>query len=115
MPAYFTSTVRFENGFTDASDTGWVNLNSVVKYRYKNGYVTVAGASYSDVTLSPGEYTHVGTLPSGYRPAFQIPIAFHTLGGDPTAQSGFVGSDGIVDLYTGVTTGYWAFSVTYPI
>lgn len=116
MSAYFNGPVRFEKGFTDASDTGWVDLTSTVRYRYKNGYITVVGASYGHLTLTANEYTHLGTLPSEYRPAFQIPIVYHTVGGAPINQSGFVTSDGIVDLYSeSEATDYWAFSVTYPV
>lgn len=116
MPAYFNGTVRFENGFTDASDTGWVVLTNTVRYRYKNGYITVAGASYGNVKLTKGEYTEVGTMPSQYCPAFQIPLVYHTVGGSPVGQSGFIWAEGKVGLYSNTdATDYWAFSVTYPV
>ena len=116
MPAYFTGSVVFENGFTDASDTGWVTLNDTTKYRYKNGYVTVIGGSYGHLTLTIDAYTSVGTLPPAYRPAFQIPIVYHMVGGNPIAQSGFIQSTGSIELYSkSEYTDYWAFSVTYPV
>ncbi len=116
MDAYFTGNVRFDNGFVDGSDTGWVDLSNVVKYRCKNGYVTVMGGSYGDVSLKPGEYTVLGTLPEAYRPTHQVAIVYHTTGGNPLPQSGYVFTDGTVKLYIDqVTTNYWAFSVTYPL
>jgi hypothetical protein len=116
MDAYFTGNVRFDKGFVDGSDTGWVDLSNVVKYRYKNGYVTLVGGSYGDVSLKPGEYTVVGTLPEAYCPTYQVAIVYHTTGGTPLPQSGFVFTDGTVKLYVDqVTTNYWAFAVTYPL
>lgn len=116
MDAYFTGNVRFDNGFVDGSDTGWINLSDVVKYRCKNGYVTVVGGSYGNVTLTVGDYTVLGTLPAAYHPAHPIPMVYHKVGGDPSGQSGFVDNDGTVKLYAKVSyVDYWAFAVTYPI
>lgn len=116
MNAYFTGSVSLGNGFTDGSDTGWVALNNTVSYRRKCGYVTVVGNSQGDVTLTSGDYAVVGTLPSGYRPSIRIPVVFHTVGGSPVSQSGFIETDGKIRLYTNVGgTSYWAFTITYPI
>lgn len=116
MDAYFTGKVNFKNGFVDDSDTGWIVLSNVVKYRCKNGYVTVVGASYGDVTLTVEDYTVLGTLPVAYRPVHPIPMVYHKVGGDPSGQSGFVDNDGTVKLYAKVSyVNYWAFAVTYPL
>lgn len=116
IPAYFTGAVTFDEGFVDGSDTGWVQLSTTVKYRCKNGYVTVMGGSYGDVVLTTGEYTLLGTLPAAYHPPSQVAIVYHTVGGAPVPQSGFVWPDGTVKLYSNASaTDYWAFSVTYPI
>lgn len=116
MDAYFTGNVRFAKGFVDGSDTGWIQLSTTTKYRCKNGYVTVVGASYGDLKLTVGDYTLLGTLPVEYRPAYPIPMVYHKVGGDPSGQSGFVDNDGTVRLYAKVDyVDYWAFAVTYPI
>ena len=116
MDAYFTGNVTLSNGFVDGSDTGWVRLNDVIYYRRKNGYVTVIGGSYAHLQLSAGVYTQVGMLPTGYCPIMQTPIVFHTVGGAPVAQSGFINPNGEITLYSDSTTvAYWAFVVTYPL
>ncbi len=116
MTAYFSDNVTFDRGFVDGTDTGWVTLSETVVYRYTNGYVTVVGESYGNLTLSVEEYTVLGTLPVAYRPAHQIPMVYHKVGGDPTGQSGFITTDGVVKLYAKTDyVDYWAFAVTYPI
>ena len=116
MPTYFGSDVTFEHGFVDGTDTGWVTLSETVVYRCKNGYVTVVGESYGTLALNVEEYTVLGTLPVAYRPTHQIAMVYHKVGGDPTGQSGFITTDGIIKLYAKVAySDYWAFAVTYPL
>lgn len=101
------------------ADTGWINLNSCVRYKHKAGYVTIIGTSYGTTTLKKDAYTSVGTIPSKYAPTTKVPIVFHTIGGSPISQSGFVQTGenvGQIQLYSNVDgISYWAFSVTYPI
>lgn len=116
MDAYFGGSVTLANGFVDGTDTGWLTLSETVRYRYKNGYVTVVGESYGDLELNVEEYTILGTLPVAYRPSQQMPLIYHKVGGDPTGQSGFVTTDGVVKLYAKTSyVDFWAFGVTYPI
>lgn len=116
MPAYFTDSVTLDKGFVDGSDTGWIRLSNCVQYRLKSGYVTVIGGSYSDITLNAGDYTSLGTLPARFCPAIQTPFVYHTAGGDPVGQAGYIHADGRVQMYAKTAgVSYWAFSVTYPV
>ena len=109
----------FDKGFIDGTDTGWKQINNYILYRYKCGYVTIVGISHGDIELTKGDYKVVGKIPNEYAPTTRVPIVFHTIGGSPVAQSGFVeaaGDVGDIRLYSNVgETSYWAFSVTYPI
>lgn len=117
----------FDKGFIDGSDTGWITIkedkNSSILYRAKCGYVTIIGMSHGDILLTQDVYTIVGVVPKPYAPSKTVPIVFHTVGGSPIAQSGFVDggelagtSAGDIRLYTNVGgISYWAFSVTYPL
>lgn len=119
MDAYFTGNVNLGKGFVDGSDTGWQAINECISYRYKCGYVTIIGISNGDITLTAGDYMVVGRVPTQYAPKIRTPVVFHTVGGSPIAQSGFVeqaGTAGDIRLYTNVGgTSYWAFTVTYPL
>jgi hypothetical protein len=116
MDAYFGGSVAFDNGFTNGTDTEWIAMNENIYYKRKNGFVTVMGTSYGTLTLTLEDYTLIGTLPSGFRPTYQTPIIYHTVGGTPVGQSGFIWADGTIKLYSkSAYTDYWAFSVTYPI
>jgi hypothetical protein len=119
MPAYFSGSVEFGNGFTDGSDTGWQAINECISYRYKCGYVTVIGISNGEITLTSGDYKIIGKVPSQYAPKIRTPVVFHTVGGSPVAQSGYiehVNAAGDIRLYSNVGgTSYWAFTVTYPL
>ena len=106
----------FDKGFVDGSDTKWTDINSCIAYRCKCGYVTVLGISEGEITLTSGDYATVGTVPSPYNPGMRVPVVFHTIGGSPVSQAGYVETDGSIRLFTNVGgTSYWAFSVTYPI
>lgn len=109
----------FDKGFIDGTDTGWKQINNYILYRYKCGHVTIVGISHGDIELTKGDYKVVGKIPNEYAPTTRVPIVFHTIGGSPVAQSGFVeaaGDVGDIRLYSNVgETSYWAFSVTYPI
>ena len=116
MPAYFSENVSMSNGFTDGTDTGWKSINNYISYRYKCGYVTIIGISEGGITLTSGDYATVGTVPAGFVAGRRVPIVFHTIGGSPIAQSGYIEADGQIRLYSNVGgTSYWAFTVTYPL
>jgi hypothetical protein len=109
----------FDKGFVDGTDIGWQPINNYISYRAKCGYVTIVGISHGDIVLTKDDYTIVGKIPKEYAPTKRVPIVFHTIGGSPLGQSGFVedvGDIGDIRLYTNVgDTSYWAFSVTYPL
>ena len=106
----------FDKGMIDGTDTGWLTLNSTTSYCRTHGHVTVVAWCGGQVPLSADAYTNVGTLPEGFRPAIQIPLVYHTQGGSIVAKSGYIDSDGNIELFSKETNVYyWAFSVTYPI
>ena len=106
----------FEKGMLDGTDTGWVSINSYVRYRCTFGHVTVVGTSYANLQLVKDDYLTVGEIPPQYRPTTRIPIVYHLVGGAPVGQSGFIEPDGRIMLYTTATdTFFWSFTVTYPL
>jgi hypothetical protein len=119
LDAYFGANVTLNKGFIDGSDTGWQAINECISYRCKCGYVTIIGISNGEVTLTAGDYMVVGNVPTQYAPKIRTPLVFHTVGGSPVAQSGYIehaGTAGDIRLYTNVGgTSYWAFTATYPL
>lgn len=100
----------------DVDDTGWVQLSLYVKYRKKNGFITVVGTSHGGLSLTANAYTTVATLPENLRPSFDFPFVFHCVGGTLSAQSAYITPSGNINLYV-INSGmnYWMFSVTYPL
>lgn len=97
-------------------DTGWITLNAEIKYRVKNGFITIAGWSSGTKTLSQNNYTNVGTLPSEYKPPITIPFTFQCIGGVVGNISAYVNDEGKILLYTDLANkNYWMFNVTYPV
>lgn len=98
------------------SDTGWIDVNNVIKYRIKNGMCTVRGYSYGNVNIG-NNATIVGTLPAPARPSIKI-----TGAGTSMANAGYeteysIETNGSVSgtyLKAGSTSPYWGFTVTYP-
>jgi hypothetical protein len=109
-------TLTIGSKTVDVDDTGWVALNNYVKYRKKNGFVTVVGTSTGGYTLTANAYATVATLPANIRPPFDMPFVFHCIGGALPAQSAYITSSGNVNLYV-INNGmnYWMFSVMYPL
>ena len=100
----------------DASDTGWISLNKIIKYRVKNGFVFVACQSSGDVTLTKGSYTTVGALPQELKPGITIPFTFHCMGSSTFGPSAYIADDGRIQIYvTADNIQYWMFSVMYPL
>lgn len=98
-------------------DTGWKTYSTsypCVQYRKVNDIVYVCAYSGAQVNLTAGAYTTVGRVDASYAPSVSIYFSANTVGGGK-AIDGFVGLDGYVKLYSQVSTGYWAFSVSYPI
>ncbi len=104
-----------ENAIGGGTDTGWINLNAYIAFRYKNGIVYVIGDSANAKALTANAYTSVVTIPAGYRPTKSIPFTFHRKGGIANGDTGYIVEDGNVNLYTKSAGSYWAFSVSYPL
>lgn len=116
---YNKSSGTWSTWITDFSkDTGWIALNSYVKYRRVGRIVFVKGESSGGKTLTKGEYTNVGTLPTGFRPASgnSHPFMYDCVGGSIGTPTAYVGYDGAIMLYQNDSTGktYWRFSVSFP-
>lgn len=112
--------VRELNG--KLKDTEWISVlsttNVTVKYRVKNGFVTVVGqnSGNNSYKIPDGNYKSVTTIPEEYRPKFEIPFTFHLYGGSGTNLSGLIGTDGIIKLYQkGGSGNYWGFIFSYPV
>ena len=106
----------FDNGIVDKTDTEWVAINDFTYYRCKFGYVTVVAVCRGELILTPNSYTEIGTVPEEYRPALEIPFAYHKLGGSPPSQAAYVNTEGKILIYTtDENSDHFAFSVTYPI
>lgn len=109
-------TLTIGSKTVDVDDTGWVSLNSYVKYRKKNGFVIVVGTSQGGLALTGNAYTTIGTLPANIKPPIEIPFVFHCVGGSISAQSAYITAAGNIQLYvTDNGRNYWMFSVMYPL
>lgn len=89
-----------------------------MKYRVKNGLVTVVGqnSGNNSYKIPDGDYKSVTTIPEEYRPKFEIPFTFHLYGGSGTNLSALIGTDGIIKLYQkGGNGNYWGFIFSYPL
>lgn len=99
------------------SDTDWLTYSTTypcVQYRVVNNIMYLRAYSDNQKNLSAGAYTTVGRVPTSYKPSVSIYFPANTVGGGK-AIDGFVGTDGYIKLYSQVSTGYWAFSLSYPI
>lgn len=88
--------------------SNWIQLNTNIAYKIKNGIIMVQGNSTNTKIIYADTYTNLGTLPVGYRPSVDIEYPLTFLGG---TQIGFVRikNDGNINAYVNSTTGYWAF------
>lgn len=111
---------NLNNNFNEVgADSGWVTLNSVIKYRKVGQWVCVVGNSAAAVTLTPGSYTVVGTLPEGYRPSIVTGFTAHYQGGSVSGQSNYIDNSGKIQMFIPSSSSpylnYWQFTVTYPV
>lgn len=102
-------------------DSGWMDLNNAVKYRKKNGFVTIRADGNGDNKVTIGNInnpTNIGTLPEGFRPSIRI-IGI----GTPKDATGYEVQFNIEDtgdilamyLSSSKTSYYWSFTATYPV
>ena len=96
-------------------DSGWITLNSVIKYRKVNDIVYFNGASFGTTTLVNEQYTTIGTLPTGYRPTYETTFYADLIGSNP-GISCVVKTDGSIQIYsTKSNTNYWRCGGSYPV
>ena len=104
------------------ADTNWKDdctdkyayLN-VLKYRVKSGYCTVIFQTSGGgaPNLPTGQWTILGTLPSGARPSLTVYSGCGIRSaGNAEVQ---IGSDGRIGIYPGISYSVWAASITFPV
>lgn len=102
-------------------DTGWENVYYVsdsfyIKARRVGKQVTVIGFSEGKYEIAAGSYSKVTTLSAKFRPSMRVDFVKHSVGGSPRADSNYIGTDGVIMMYTKESgNSYWAFSVSYPV
>lgn len=127
----YISPVPFNDNFkkldeVHPNDTGWIALNAQIKYRKWGPIVEVSGFSgagginignnQGTASSNGGWEKIVGTLPSGYRPAFDITNKITRLGGWPSDHGQVrIYANGDISLYERnvAASPYWAFIITY--
>lgn len=104
------------------TDTGWVTLssqgNAYIKYRKKNGLVTVCGSSVGEWPIAKASAKTFSGLPVDCRSAFNIASI-----GTPRSVTGYeiqveIQTSGIISLYNmhpNAAQSYWGFTITYPV
>ena len=98
---------------SNLTDSGWITSGSV-KYRKKNGFVTVQASSLS----MSQEIVFIATLPVGYRPSINISAAGTCGVYDVRVKLGAaIRADGVIQYRTEAAGSYTngTFSVTYPV
>lgn len=98
------------------NDSGWQQLNSIIKYRRVNNivYVVCNNGGVVEVPAS-GSYITIGTLPSGYRPSIDIDFASHTYAENTISLIGRVDTYGNIKMYANVSNSYFGFTVSFPV
>lgn len=99
-----------------ATDSGWQQMSATgggtIKYRKKGGIVYV---TFSNIAVSASSWLTIGTLPAGYRPAFdtRASISYNAAG---TANGEvYIESDGVIKSYGSNASPYWHGSMSYPV
>lgn len=107
------------------TDSGWIvapSTSDTIKYRKKNGYVTVVGLSNNQKSIPA--YSGVGggglkifTLPAGYRPTAEVVTLGSLRTNDGYELQAGINTSGVIELinFGRVATVYWSFVVTYPV
>lgn len=112
MMNYYINT----DNFKIKKDTGWIQLNNVIRYRIVDNIVYVRGYSDGGVNIGGSDYVNVGTLPEECRPAYIIMFAWSPYGqlsGNPSAR---IDPDGSILMYNSTaSTAYWGFIISYPV
>lgn len=110
------------------NDSGWINLNGQIKYRKWGPIVEVAGESgaggpnigdnQGSLSSNGGWLKIVGTLPTGYRPQFDLVSKITRLGGWPSPNGQVrIYPNGDIGLYErdAPANPYWGFIMVYIV
>lgn len=98
------------------TDSGWISLNSYIKYRKVNSIVYVVCDNNGFETIpADSSYHTIGTLPANYRPSVVIPFASHVYAVATKSIIGRVETNGIISIYTNVSIDYFGFFVAFPV
>lgn len=112
-----SNTTPADIGAVASDDSGWLaNSAGTVRYRKKDGFVTVVVYGGSTVTIAANAWTTLFTLPSGYAPDHNI---YGALGGGAYSSTNHgtlrVDTSGNVAGSSTSAFQYAAGSVTYPV
>lgn len=111
-----TNTYDVIAGVPPVSDTGWIELNTVIKYRRKNGVVYFNGYSNNKVGLTANDYKTVGTLPVGFRPTIEeVKFSVDAMAGDAKNMTAKIGTDGNIRIYAPSAYAYWRCNGSFPV
>lgn len=95
-------------------DSGWINLNEVVRYRKKGNVVTVVGFSSGKISLIANDYKTIGQLPINFRPSVEL-ISNWARIGENTVGTLKINSSGEISLYSSSGNSYYGFTITFIV
>ena len=109
--------IELYNDDFKGTNTDWIELNNVIRYRKVNNVVYVMGNSQGTVVVGNGEYKTVGTLPVGFRIPYGFYFTWSGVSGDIKNQSARIQHNGNIDLYlpSGQSLDTWGFIVSFPV
>lgn len=80
------------------------------------GIVTVIASGADGIDIGGSKWVVIATLPSGYRPAFDIPSMLNGAGSDLGGLSAVVSSNGEISAYCNASSArYWNMLCVYPV
>lgn len=82
--------------------------------KLKNGYVTIKGECWGDLTIPTRTYFDLTTLPEKYRPSGNLHFFVSSIGLDANIF-GVTRVDGVIQFYSTAEAKYWAYCFTYPV
>lgn len=97
-------------------DTGWKDLNTIIKYRKKNGVCTLAIRGEIPSDIGAAQFINIGVLPNQFRPAILLFFEVHIKDFSSVLR---IQASGAIDLYgasSGATAGdIVSGSANYPV
>lgn len=111
-----TTYTPYQNLESKIIDSGWITLNSYIKYRKVNNIVYVVCDNNGFVNIpADSSYHAIGTLPTNYRPSIVIPFASHVYSVATKSIIGRVETNGNISIYANVSIDYFGFSIAFPV